>query len=320
MENKSIMSSIDNVEMQARALKYLRSMQKDGFWPYLPGKESALEPSAWASIACRRDNSAVNEYVDALLAKQNPDGGWSNEPARLDSDWSTGAALLSLELLRKRSPIDGFSINTADSRIESACRKALTWIMDNRSERFSSAAKFVLLLWKGPEHDYERGWPWTKDTLDWVEPTSYVLLALRNSKISSDAQVVQAMTFAERYLLRVACPNGAWNCGDKIPIGTGYPPDVQTTSLALLSMIEHRNDPRVKKSLDWITQRMNSTGSVAEKSWSALALSAYDMNCQEIILNLSKYQEENGSFSKNVLTHTIASLCLELKASPHLIA
>ncbi len=306
--------------VQKHALDYLRSIQKDGLWGYLPGRESSLEVSAWAAIACRHDSKSLNDYINALLAKQNVDGGWSNEPLQAQSDWSTGAALLSLEFLKRKSAAESLQIQSSMQAIDAACRKAKDWLMDNRAERFSSAAKFVLLLWKGPEYDYERGWPWTKDTLDWVEPTSYVLLSLKNSQFAADTTVIKAVSMAERYLLRVVTPGGGWNCGDKLPIGVGYPPDVQTTSLALLALIQLNKEPRVEKSISWLKERMGTTDSIAEKAWAVLSLSAFDCDCKTVIGEIAKRQDKDGSFSKNVLTHTIACLSLELGSNPHLIA
>ena len=301
-------------------LSYLLAQQRDGLWPYIASKQAALEPSCWAAIALSDNDKCANHFVETLLASQNRDGGWSNESARLDSDWSTGAAVLALRHLLEKSQGAGLKLRTSADDLQSACQKAEDWLLDNRAEYYSSAAKFALLLWKGPEHDYARGWPWTQNTFDWVEPTSYVLLSLRYSVNSNRAAVNKAVDFAENFLLKLVCVNGGWNFGDRNPYGSGNPPDVQSTAMALLALKTRRQENKVRQSIKWMLEKMAKTESVSQSAWIALTLCAYQENCDELLTQLKGTQNSDGSFSTNLLTHAIACLSLQARKDPACIA
>lgn len=316
MSENDLISSEKQKQALNSGLEYLLAMQKDGLWSYSPGHQSAMEPSAWAAIALSDYVDVANRFVETLLASQNADGGWSNEPARLESDWSTAAALHALQFLRERSARASLKLSADESKLKSVCQKAQTWILENRVEYYSSAAKFALLLWKGPEHDYVRGWPWTQETFDWVEPTSYVLLSLRYSNNSNRTGVNKAIDLGEKYLLNLVCSNGGWNFGDRNPYGSENPPDVQSSAMALLALKTRKNDSKVRQSIKWMLEKKKKTESVLQDSWLALALCTYEENCDELLAKLQAVQDKNGSFSRNLLTHAIACLSLQARKDP----
>lgn len=181
--------------------------------------------------------------------------------------------------------------------------------MENRAEYYSSAAKFALLVWKGPEYDYERGWPWTSETFDWVEPTSYALLGLKKSRFSLQPKCARATELAEEFLLKLVCNDGGWNFGDRNPYGKSNPADIQTSSLALLALKDKAENPKVKKSIGWL-QQINKK-SAMQLSWTALALSTHGKKCRDISQQLLSLQSSDGAFSKNLLTHAIATLAIQ---------
>lgn len=299
---------------QGSALNYLLGLQKDGLWPYLPGKQFAMEASVWAAIACRKNKASLSAFVSKVPTLQNADGGWSNEPARLESDWSSAAVFFALSLLQSKAA----ELDWGGTQLESVSSRAEKWLMDNRSEYYSSAAKFALLIWKGPQHDYERGWPWTKDTFDWVEPTSYVLLGFNRSKSASKQKIATAMELAAQYLLGLSCKDGGWNFGDRNPLGQKNRPDFQSSALTLLALKSKRSDAKVEKSLKWIKE--TKAESVCEKAWAALALASYGEKPETIVEELIKAQNSDGSFSTNVLTHAVACLAIELVNDQNAIA
>lgn len=303
-----------------KAQKFLLAQEKDGLWPYESGKDSALEPSSWAAVALCDNEQSVEKFVKRLAALQNSDGGWSNEPARLESDWSTSAALFALRYLESKSLLENKISSVPANKISAIFSKAEDWILDNRTEYYSTAAKFALLLWKGPEHDYERGWPWTQNTFDWVEPTSYVLMAFRNSKRMKVASTSKAMRLGEDYLLSLVCRDGGWNFGDRNPYGAQNPPDVQSTALALLALRNRKNEIKFEKSLAWLKTKMQDPQSTTQKAWGALALSSYAQPCDDLINGLASDQKSDGSFSNNMLTNAVACIALKLKNDPTLFA
>lgn len=301
-------------------LKYLLSLQKNGLWSYIAGNEAAIEPSAWAAIALSDNVDCRNQFIESILSRQNSDGGWSNDSLRLESDWSTGAALLGISFIKSKCLLEKLEIKTPISKIETACTRAEQWIMENRTERYSSAARFALLLWKGPEHDYERGWPWTQNTFDWIEPTSYALLALKYSSIAGTPKVQRTMELAQNYILKLTCAIGGWNFGDRNPYGKENPPDIQSTALVLLALKPRRKDAKVAKSLKWMLEEVSKMESSAQLAWTAFALSSYSENSSDLMKGLLQEQDDNGSFSSNLLTHSIACLSLKTRQDPAMIA
>jgi len=300
----SNLKSSDNNLALTRALRYLKSLQNEnGFWPYLPNREGALEPSGWAAIACRDDQSCLSSFSKGLLQNQNGDGGWSNDSARIDSDWSTALALLALRQAGIRETSPGI--------FQKACKKGEDWLLENRAEYYTSGARFALLIWKGPEYSYPQGWPWSKNTYGWVEPTAYVLLSFRQSEQAKKEEVAQVLEQAEDFLINLCCKDGGWNFGDQTPFGRLYPPDVQSSTLAILALQTRKDDFRVKQSLKWLSERVGSMESVSEMSWAMLALSSSGENCNELIQKLLARQADDGSFSSNVLTQSVACLAFE---------
>ncbi len=303
-----------------KGLQFLLAQEKDGLWPYEFGKDSALEPSCWAVIALHDKAASVESYVKRLATLQNADGGWSNELARLESDWSTAASLFALRYLESKSLLENKSDATQKSKLSSVISKAEDWILDNRTEYYSSAAKFALLLWKGPEHDYERGWPWTQNTFDWVEPTSYVLMAFKNSQRMKVPSTSKAMHLGEQYLLSLVCRDGGWNFGDRNPYGAQNPPDVQSTALALLALKNRQNETGVKRSLEWLRKKMEDPQSQTQRAWGAMVLCSYGQPCDDLMKELESEQNSDGSFSKNMLTNAVACIALKLRSDPTLFA
>ncbi len=300
------------------ARDYLKLQQKDGFWPYLPDRQWSLEASVWSALALRSDKKVLSAFLERVLSEQNKDGGWSNEPARLDSDWSGAAALFSLQFLKMANKKENLGLDAFTAKINKASERALDWLMENRAEYYSSAAKFALVVWKGPEYDYERGWPWTQETFDWVEPTSYALLAIKNDEFLSRARVKKAAELAEGFLLKLVCKDGGWNFGDRNPYGHSNPPDLQTSALALLALRARIDDAKVKQSIKWVLEGKKDKWTVSQNAWSILSLRACgvkDEAIEHLHSFLTEAQERDGKFAQNILTQAVSILALDQESS-----
>lgn len=295
---------------QTLALEYLAGNQKNGLWPYFPGKDGSIEASAFAAIACRNINNCHDNFLNAMLALQNKDGGWSNDSLRLESDWSTYIGLFALSFLQIENKTK--KKNFPWQKISESCNKAELWLLDNRSEYYSSAAKFALLIWKGPEHDYERGWPWTQETFDWVEPTSYALLSLKLSQNADTVRISRIRSLAESYLLNLVCSSGGWNFGDRNPYSRETPADTQSTALALLALKDRGSHAKVKESLRFIENRATKADSLNELAWCSLVLATYASKIDSLVTKLEDSIDENGRLSDNLMTQAIACLSFQL--------
>lgn len=302
MSNKSIDLSLKSA--QECLLKW---QTENGLWPYLAGKEGALEPACWAALACRSNKESLRLFLKKVLEIQNSDGGWSNDQAQLGSDWTTAVVLMTLRILRECSANESLHMEIPDQQLSDTMKKAINWLIENRTQKYSPGARFALLLWKGPEYDYKRGWPWTPDTFDWVEPTAYTLVALR--KLDLEEKLQRIVAFAESFLLNVSCPTGGWNCGDRNPLGTVIPADVQFSTLALMALRSKEKEVAIKRSVDFLkNKKMEST---AEYAWGALALKTYKEDNSNLLQEVIKLQDSAGKFTDNIITHSIACLAME---------
>lgn len=302
MSNKSIDLSLK------KAQDCLHQWQtEDGLWPYLSGKEGAIEPACWAALAGRSEKESLTRFLKKIFDSQNSDGGWSNDQARIGSDWTTSVVLMTLRILQSCASNENLQLDLPDEKLRASMKKAVEWLLENRTEKYSPEARFALLIWKGPEYDYNRGWPWTPATFDWVEPTAYSLVALRNTQL--EEKIKRVVEFAESYLIKVSCPTGGWNCGDRNPLGTVIPADVQFSVLALLALRSKEKDPAIQRSIDFIENRKPE--SLAESAWAALAMKSFRKENSKLLEQLMEAQDASGKFSNNVITQSVACLAME---------
>ncbi|MBX9572790.1 MAG: terpene cyclase/mutase family protein [Candidatus Obscuribacterales bacterium] len=288
----------------------VQRQSKDGLWPYQKGNDGSPEPACWAALATRTNKKALDAFVKQILLLQNSDGGWSSDSERMGSDWTTAVVLMTLRILLLCSASDLGNSELPIGQIEKATKKAVDWLIQNRTEKYvTPGARFALLLWKGPEYDYERGWPWTPATFDWVEPTAYALLALRQ-QIPDEDRAKKMIGFAESYLLNSACPQGGWNCGDRTPIGPVLAADVQFSTLALFALKSKRNkEAIIEKSIAFIKNR--EMESLSECAWGALALKAFKEDHSRLIGQIMEKQPNAELLSNNILTSALTCLAIE---------
>lgn len=175
---------------------------QEGGWPFIQGSaQPALEPTCLALLALRSDEGpAPDRAIRFLLGIQNLNGSW---PGFLGNDTDgcglTGLALYALQ----RSGIKG-----------RPTERALDWLLNLRGWESH-------WLWKWKFRTTDRhvrfdpdkfGWPWTPETVSWVVPTSYSLLALKDLPSPSQTQLLRfRIQRGVEMLFDRACPNGGWN-------------------------------------------------------------------------------------------------------------
>ncbi len=94
------------------------------------------------------------------------------------------------------------------------------------------------------------GWPWTRDTSSWVEPTAWAMLALRALGDDLSRHAVDGrLELAEAMMLDRACPDGGWNHGNGRVLGQDLRPYPDTTALALLAMRPRHPSPETTAGL-----------------------------------------------------------------------
>jgi hypothetical protein len=226
----------------------------DGGWGYGRGKASRLEPTALALVAL----DAVAERVDGSVLRR----------------WPRASALLV-------DPSSG-QVNIAHNAIAAvAAQVPSLGVSELAGELVDSLLKLKgVKLPPSTTVDQDNsleGWPWVTETFSWLEPTAWVLLALRRqARINRTTELDRRIDQAQRLVSDRACRTGGWNYGNANVLGRDLFPYVSTTALALIAMQRLRSDNAVRRSQAWLYQHR-----LAERSGLALSLTQIALTLQE---------------------------------------
>ena len=246
------------------------SQNPDGGWGAQIGRASSTETTALATLALGRVDApdaraSAAQGVRWLGARQHDDGGWPVS-ARVDEpSWATALAVLAL--------------NALGAEPDAAVRGA-RWLLRRTPRtlgvtasllhRFAPAALTVRL-----DPDL-KGWAWTSGTASFVEPTCYVLLALKRLRRHlPGAAVTQRIDEAERMIYDRMCRDGGWNYGNSTVLESELWPYADVTALALLALAEHRHREANQRSLRALHAMLHRVDSGLALAWAMLCLSAY---------------------------------------------
>jgi squalene cyclase len=251
---------------------------RDGGWPFTEdSSQSALEPTCLALLAVDTgDLSVRNRAIRFLLDTQNPNGSW---PAFVGDDTEgcglTGLALYALQ----RCGISG-----------QATERAMRWLLNLRGWESH-------WLWKWKFRTTDRhvrfdpdkfGWPWAPETVSWVVPTSYSLLALKHLPAASQTDLIRFRIHrGVEMLFDRACPNGGWNAGNGVVYGEPMTPHIDATALALLALQDEPDNQLVAAGLGWLQQRAKNCLAPWSLAWTVLALDAYDRPTKQLLVRLA---------------------------------
>lgn len=215
----------------------------DGGWPYYAGRQSRIEPTAWALLALN-DSGA----------------------ARALQQWQAAGGLLAEPGIN----VVNYGFNAVATLALAAARDA------NGSGAAARRLAEALIGSKGvqiPDHPAIRqdgslqGWSWTDGTFSWVEPTAWCLLAVK--KVAPDHPGARArIDEAERVMRDRACEGGGWNFGNAAVYGQPLPAHVPPSALGVLALQDRRQDPMVQQAVAYLRR-----SAILEGSTTALALS-----------------------------------------------
>jgi hypothetical protein len=238
----------------------------DGSWPFSAGMaQSAVEPTALALLAL--PSNSVRERDAAfwfLLRSQNANGSW---PA-FSGDDAGGSGLTGLVF---------YVLNRCCAQ-EMVGHRAVEWLV-----RTTGWESHWLWKWKFRTSDRrvrfnpdKFGWPWIPETVSWVVPTAYSLLALKYVRGSSQQDFVQLrIRRGVEMLYDRICPNGGWNAGNGLVYGAPLAPHPDATALALLSLLSEPPNDFITASLNWLQQRAETCFAPWSLAWTILALDAF---------------------------------------------
>ena len=275
----------------------LRQLPCGGWAALASSSQPALEPTCFAALALGSfPGGALERAQEFLLRTQNPNGSW---PAFAGDDtdgaWVTSLAVMALHDVMSAIP---------------ARMQGFHWLM-------SCAGREGNWLWKWKFRTTDRhvrfdpekfGWPWFPETVSWVVPTAFAVLALNQLPCSCDGleQVPFRVERGVEMLLDRVCPGGGWNAGNGFVYGVPVAPHPDDTAIALLALREHRRDPMVQSSVQYLERVAPSLTAPWSLAWATLALAAYDRPINSIYSSLV----EIGDLSRVDDTGTLALVCL----------
>ena len=256
----------------------------EGGWPFTPAcGQPALEPTCLALLALHsRHGTARDRAIQFLLGSQNPNGSWS----AFAGDDAEGCGLTGLALYAlQRCGVRGNAID-----------RAIRWLLNLRGWESH-------WLWKWKFRTTDRrvrfdpekyGWPWTPETVSWVVPTSYSLLALKRLSAQRQGDLLRLrMRRGVEMLVDRACPNGGWNAGNGVVYGQPMTPHLDATALALLALVSEPPNELVAASLEWLNRRSETCFSTWSLSWAILALHAHGRFPAPLLARLAGISDPN---------------------------
>src|SRR5579864_4893497 len=242
-----------------------RELPSGGWATSTTSKQAALEPACLAALALGLRSDGAHRVQDFLLRVQNPNGSW---PAFVGDD-RDGAWVTSLALIALRDYAPGIP----------ARLRGFHWLL-----KFAGKESNWFWKWKFRTADRhvrfdpdKYGWPWFPDTVSWVVPTSFAILALNQVPCSCGdlGRAPHRVTLGIEMLMDRACPSGAWNAGNGVVYGAAVAPHPDDTAIALLALRDRPQDPVVQTSLNYLELTAPTLTAPWSLAWAILAVAAH---------------------------------------------
>jgi hypothetical protein len=296
--NNAIVTMIDVALEELRVLLVQRQSPSGGWAALSSSSQPALEPTALACIALDSEfNSAHDQATQFLLRTQNSNGSW---PVFLGDDhegsWVTALILIALH----------DNVEAIPERL-----KGFSWLLDSAGEESN-------WLWKWKFRTTDRhvrfdpdkfGWPWIPHTNSWVVPTAFSILALNQLPCTCGLEAAPSrVQLGIEMLLDRVCPDGGWNAGNGVVYGFALAPHPDDTAIALLAFDQHREEPAVRMSLDWLERIAPALSAPWSLAWSILALAAHRRSVDPLVESLSHFPD----LDRLEDTSALALVCLAL--------
>lgn len=277
----------------------LRQLPCGGWAALASSSQPAIEPTCYSALALGSVPAGdIERAQDFLLHFQNPNGSWPVIPGDdQDGGWVTSLALMALRDVALAIParLHGFH-----------------WLL-------TCAGKESNWLWKWKFRTADRrvrfdpdkyGWPWFPNTVSWVVPTAFAILALNQVPCSCGGleQVPFRVDRGIEMLMDRACPRRGWNSGNSVVYGTALAPHPDDTAIALLALRDREQDPVVQGSVDYLEQVAPTLTAPWSLAWAILALAAHGRPIASLSGSLANFPD----LSCTEDTSTLAVVCLAL--------
>jgi hypothetical protein len=287
----------------------LRARQSHtGAWAF-GARQDAVEPTCLAILALRHQPCAhLERALDTIENLQNKDGSWpafiGDEP---EGCWTTALAVLSLMAARHRTK---------------RLARGIRWLLNARGREANWFWRWKLSTVdnKVKFDPAKFGWSWVSGTTSWVIPTAFALIALQQATqrgYNKTARLTERVDLGTSMLLDRMCPGGGWNSGNGVAFGAPLAPHIDATSIALLALTRHEEEPGVQRSLQWLVNRLAGCPSQYSLAWGVLASAAYRRSSTEASERLRGGAEElmrlieNATSIEDNCTLAVSVLALE---------
>ena len=285
----------------------LRQLPCGGWAALASSSQPAIEPTCYAALALgSAPVGDIERAQDFLLRTQNPNGSWPVVPGDdQEGGWVTSLAVIALRDLVPAIParLQGFHWLLNCSGKES------NWFW---KWKFRTADRHVRF---DPD---KYGWPWFPDTVSWVVPTAFAILALNEIPCSCGGleRIPLRVDCGIQMLFDRACSGGGWNAGNGMVYGCPMAPHVDDTAIALLALSDRGQHPVVQSAVQYLESVVPTLTAPWSVAWSILALAAHRRPIASLHDSLSALSD----LSSTEDTGTLAVACLALDYSRALSA
>ena len=285
----------------------LRQLPCGGWAALRSSSQPAIEPTCYAALALGSvPVGEIDRAYDFLLRTQNPNGSWPVVPGDdPEGGWVTSLAVIALRDVVPAIParLRGFHWLLSCSGKES------NWFW---KWKFRTADRHVRF---DPD---KYGWPWFPDTVSWVVPTAFAILALNEIPCSCGGleRIPLRVDCGIQMLFDRACPGGGWNAGNGVVYECPMAPHIDDTAIALLALRDRDQHPVVQSALQYLESITSNLTAPWSLAWSILTLAAHRRPIASLHGSLSALSNLSGIED----TGTLALACLALDQSRGLSA
>jgi hypothetical protein len=257
--------------VERTCLPFLRENQgEDGGWGFHAGRQSRVEPTAWALLALegrgapQATQDAIERGLRFLAGAQLENGGWAAASGERQGCWVTSLACWALQSYAE------YAENSA---------RGLRWLNEDRPGDSGFWWRMVRKLTERSEVNAQNvslsGWSWTPGTASWVEPTACAMIVHRRQGPDAVAAISARYERAVEMLYDRMCPGGGWNCGNPMVYGVAGRPQIGPTVWALIALRENSHRAENRQSLGWLEQNQGVLKSPESLALSHLGLGVY---------------------------------------------
>lgn len=242
------------IKLQPAIDQLLARQDSSGGFPNRAGGEVRPDAAAWAILALSgsSDHRRSVELAATALAKlQLADGSVPIAKGVPAAFWPTPLAVLAW----------GSVSLQAD-----ACGRAREFLLETeglhgKRDDGSPLAHDTSLI----------GWPWTAGTHSWIAPTSYALIALRQTGYGEHARCEDA----RKMILDRQLDSGGWNYGNTYVYGRLLRPIPDTSGIALAALAGMVHEQAVARSLGYLEEQTPKLRTPLSLGWALIGLTAW---------------------------------------------